>query len=133
MNRSLFAVIILSSLFVATNAGAFTDGFVIGTIIETAFDDDTCESEVSEYDNPRYIYKTIDTELFPFTPKHQIKCYEIKIYIPRTFGEKMVSAILMATIIMMFIHIMVYADDDTRNWCIGYWMASHMQSSRRRC
>ena len=62
MNRILLTIITLSSLFVVANASPFTDGFIMGTLIETAFDHDTCKSERTKRDEIHYIYKT---NMFP--------------------------------------------------------------------
>ena len=84
MNKNLL-LITFATLLTSVYASRITDGFITGIIINSFDDDDPVPSLPRQsIDNNRYIYKTIDTELIPFTPKYQYKCYEIKIFIPLT-------------------------------------------------
>ena len=128
MNRTLFTIITLSSLFVVANATPFTDGFIMGTLVETVFDHDTCKSDRLKRGDLHYIYKTIDTELIPFTPKHEIKCIEIKTFVPITIGEKFLSIVSLALMLSLIGCMSKDMDDDARHYMIGYVIASKLRS-----
>ena len=75
MNKTLL-LITFTTLFVSVHASPFTDGFIMGVIMNSIDSDDTPPPPKKSIDNSRYIHQIIDTELIPFTPKHHYKCYE---------------------------------------------------------
>ena len=74
MNKTLL-LITFTTLFASVHASSFTDGFIMGVIVDNLGSDNTPPQKY--IDNRRYIHQIIDTELIPFTPKHQYKCYDI--------------------------------------------------------
>ena len=81
--------------------------------------------------NNRYIYKTIDTELIPFTPKYQYKCYEIKIFIPLTTNEIFITSTFTGFFILIIISALSNMDEDGRDFMIGYMAARSMRKKRK--
>ena len=101
MNKTLL-LITFTTLFASVHASSFTDGFIMGVIVDS-LDSDNTPTPQKNIDNRRYIHQIIDTELIPFTPKHQYKCYEIKIFIPLTIYERLITSTFMAICAFVFI------------------------------
>ena len=119
MNKNLL-LITFATLLTSVYASRITDGFITGIIINS-FDDDPVPSLPKQsIDNNRYIYKTIDTELIPFTPKYQYKCYEIKIFIPLTTNEIFITSTFTGFFILIIISALSNMDEDGRDFMLGY-------------
>jgi hypothetical protein len=130
MNKNLL-LITFATLLTSVYASRITDGFITGIIINS-FDDDPVPSLPRQsIDNNRYIYKTIDTELIPFTPKYQYKCYEIKIFIPLTTNEIFITSTLTGFFILIIISALSNMDEDGRDFMIGYMAARSMRKKRK--
>ena len=130
MNKNLL-LITFATLLTSVYASRITDGFITGIIINS-FDDDPVPSLPRQsIDNNRYIYKTIDTELIPFTPKYQYKCYEIKIFIPLTTNEIFITSTLTGIFILIIISALSNMDEDGRDFMIGYMAARSMRKKRK--
>jgi len=130
MNKNLL-LITFATLLTSVYASRITDGFITGIIINS-FDDDPVQSLPRQsIDNNRYIYKTIDTELIPFTPKYQYKCYEIKIFIPLTTNEIFITSTFTGFFILIIISALSNMDEDGRDFMIGYMAARSMRKKRK--
>lgn len=130
MNKNLL-LITFATLLTSVYASRITDGFITGIIINS-FDDDPVPSLPKQsIDNNRYIYKTIDTELIPFTPKYQYKCYEIKIFIPLTTNEIFITSTFTGFFILIIISALSNMDEDGRDFMIGYMAARSMRKKRK--
>jgi|MDSV01.3.fsa_nt_gb hypothetical protein len=130
MNKNLL-LITFATLLTSVYASRITDGFITGIIINS-FDDDPVPSLPRQsIDNNRYIYKTIDTELIPFTPKYQYKCYEIKIFIPLTTNEIFITSTFTGFFILIIISALSNMDEDGRDFMIGYMAARSMRKKRK--
>ena len=95
MKFALFTITILI-LFTSTDArpNSFQTGLIAGIMINSFSDNDIPPpppKQQQSIDNKRYIHKIIDTELIPFTPTYQYKCYEVKIFIPLTTYETFIT------------------------------------------
>ena len=134
MKFTLFTITTLM-LFSSIDASSFQNGFITGIIINS-FDDDPVDDPVpslprQSIDNNRYIYKIIDTELIPFTPKYQYKCYEIKIFIPLTTNEIFITSTFTGFFILIIISALSNMDEDGRDFMIGYMAARSMRKKRK--
>jgi hypothetical protein len=130
MNKNLL-LITFATLLTSVYASRITDGFITGIIINS-FDDDPVPSLPRQsIDNNRYIYKIIDTELIPFTPKYQYKCYEIKIFIPLTTNEIFITSTFTGFFILIIISALSNMDEDGRDFMIGYMAARSMRKKRK--
>ena len=130
MNKNLL-LITFATLLTSVYASRITDGFITGIIINS-FDDDPVPSLPKQsIDNNRYIYKIIDTELIPFTPKYQYKCYEIKIFIPLTTNEIFITSTFTGFFILIIISALSNMDEDGRDFMIGYMAARSMRKKRK--
>ena len=134
MNKNLL-LITFATLLTSVYASRITDGFITGIIINS-FDDDPVDDPVpslprQSIDNNRYIYKIIDTELIPFTPKYQYKCYEIKIFIPLTTNEIFITSTFTGFFILIIISALSNMDEDGRDFMIGYMAARSMRKKRK--
>lgn len=131
MNKNLL-LITFATLLTSVYASRITDGFITGIIINSFDDDDPVPSLPRQsIDNNRYIYKTIDTELIPFTPKYQYKCYEIKIFIPLTTNEIFITSTFTGFFILIIISALSNMDEDGRDFMIGYMAARSMRKKRK--
>lgn len=131
MNKILL-LITFTTLFASVYASPFTDGFIMGVIIDSIDSDDTPPPPKKSIDNSRYIHQIIDTELIPFTPKHHYKCYEIKKFIPLTAYERFTTSVLMAMCCLAVTGMLCNMDDDGRDFMVGYMAARSIRRRRKR-
>ena len=131
MNKTLL-LITFTTLFASVYASPFTDGFIMGVIIDSIDSDDIPPPPKKSIDNSRYIHQIIDTELILFTPKYHYKCYEIKKFIPLTTYERFTTSVLMALSFLAITSMLSNMDDDGRDFMIGYMTATSIRRRRRR-
>ena len=128
-NKNLLLIIAFATL-TSVYASKFTDGFITGIIINSFESDDDTTLSKQSIDNNRYVYKIIDTELIPFTPKHQYKCYEIKIFVPLTQYETFIASIFMGFCILIIISTLSNMDEDGVDFMVGYMAARSIKRRR---
>jgi hypothetical protein len=133
MKFALFTIIILI-LFASTDArpNSFQTGLITGIMINSFDSDSDIPPPKQSIDNKRYIHKIIDTELIPFTPKYQYKCYEVKIFIPLTTYETFITSAFMGFFIITLITAISNMDEDGQDFMIGYMLATSMRRRRKR-
>lgn len=118
MKTTLIAVLAVS-LIAIVSASSFTDGMTTGYIVSNVERNFPTEKrQTIKYNN-----FTRDTELQKFPPVKHPQCFMEKIKIvkpPPTLVEMLIGIILIAALMMVPIHLLCFADDDTRGWFIGY-------------
>lgn len=132
MNKSLLTLFILSTFIISVQGNSFNQGFFVGTLINSFDYDNEDVRESNKIDDDIYIYTIYDTDLLPFKPKDRGMCIEIKKSIPLTYKQKIFISLSYSLLLFVFIHMLCFADDDQRDFMVGYMVASTLQKRRNR-
>ena len=120
MKTTLFTILTVS-LFAIVSASSFTDGIATGYMSKNV--ERKLSTKKKKVSTIKYYNFTRDTSLQKFPPVEYPECVVEKIKIvpkPLTLGEKFVAIIFIALVIMSIVNLMCFADDETREWFIGY-------------
>ena len=127
ISKALIAVLAVS-LIAIVSASSFTDGMTTGYIVSNVERNFPTEKrQTIKYNN-----FTRDTELQKFPPVKHPQCFMEKIKIvkpPPTLVEMLIGIILIAALMMVPIHLLCFADDDTRCWFIGYMIGRNLETT----
>ena len=118
--KATFVTICLFTVLAAATASSFGDGMATGYIVNNAGRKMGWKKKTITI---KYNNITVDTILreFPKTPAPQ--CIEQKVIMvrpPPTLLQKLIGIIIMSSIMVMMTHMMCFADNETREWFLGY-------------
>lgn len=118
--KATFVTICLFAILVGTTASSFGDGIATGYITKNVGRKMGLENKtrIIKYNNI-----TIDTALQEFPKVAYPQCIQEKVIQrrpPPTLLQKLIGMIIMAMIMMTMTHMMCFADNETREWFLGY-------------
>ena len=118
--KATFVTICLFTVLAVATASSFGDGMATGYIVNNAGRKVGWKKKTKTI---KYNNITVDTALREF-PKTTIpQCIEKKVIMirpPPTLLQKLIGIIIMSSIMVMMTHTMCFADNETREWFLGY-------------
>jgi len=118
--KTVFIPLCLFTILAAATASSFGDGMATGYIVNNVGRKMGWGKRAKTI---KYNNITVDSALREF-PKTTIpQCLEKKVILvkpPPTLLQKLISIVIMSMLMMMMTHMMCFADDETREWFLGY-------------
>jgi hypothetical protein len=137
MLRTLFTLLFISSIVVSAKADEFTDGFVIGILLDS-FDSDDCETNSTPVENTytKYNLITVDTTLLDFPKTTTPQCYdekvEVKSYIKIEWYHRLLARFIICLMLYPIAYSLFFGSDEHRRFMLGMLVA-RAYSRNRRC
>ena len=117
--KTVFIPLCLFTILAAATASSFGDGMASGYIANNVGRKMGWNKRTKTI---KYNNITVDTGLREFPKTTAPQCIEKKVIVvkpPPTLLEKLIGIVIMS-MLMMMTHTMCFADDETREWFIGY-------------
>ena len=118
--KATFVTICLFTVLAAATASSFGDGMATGYIVNNAGRKMGWKKKTITI---KYNNITVDTALREFPKTITPQCIEKKVIMvrpPPTLLQKLIGIIIMSSIMVMMSHMMCFADNETREWFLGY-------------
>ena len=118
--KATFVTICLFTVLAAATASSFGDGMATGYIVNNAGRKMGWKKKTITI---KYNNITVDTALREFPKTITPQCIEKKVILvkpPPTLLQKLIGIVIMSMLMMMMTHMMCFADDETREWFLGY-------------
>jgi len=118
--KATFVTICLFTVLAAATASSFGDGMATGYIVNNAGRKMGWKKKTITI---KYNNITVDTALREFPKTITPQCIEKKVIMvrpPPTLLQKLIGIIIMSSIMVMMTHMMCFADNETREWFLGY-------------
>ena len=118
--KATFVSICLFTVLAGAAASSFGDGMATGYIVNNAGRKMGWRKKTKTI---KYNNITVDTALRKFPKTTMPQCIEKKVILtkpPPTLLQKLIGIIIMSSLMMMMTHMMCFADNETREWFLGY-------------
>ena len=118
--KAVFIPLCLFTILAAATASSFGDGMATGYIVNNAGRKMGWKKKTRTI---KYNNITVDTALREFPKTITPQCIEKKVIMvrpPPTLLQKLIGIIIMSSIMVMMTHMMCFADNETREWFLGY-------------
>ena len=118
--KATFVTICLFTVLAAATASSFGDGMATGYIVNNAGRKMGWKKKTKTI---KYNNITVDTALREFPKTITPQCIEKKVIMvrpPPTLLQKLIGIIIMSSIMVMMTHMMCFADNEQREWFLGY-------------
>ena len=118
--KATFVTICLFTVLAVATASSFGDGMATGYIVNNAGRKMGWKKTTKTI---KYNNITVDTALREFPKTHTPQCIEKKVIMirpPPTLLQKLIGIIIMSSIMVMMTHMMCFADNEAREWFLGY-------------
>ena len=118
--KTVFIPICLFTILATTTASSFEGGMATGYIVNNVGRKMGWNKRTKTI---KYNNITVDTGLREFPKTTTPQCIEKQVILvkpPPTVLEKLIGIVLMSMLMMMMTHMMCFADDETREWFLGY-------------
>ena len=118
--KTVFIPLCLFTILAAATASSFGDGMATGYIVNNAGRKVGWKKKTKTI---KYNNITVDTALREFPKTITPQCIEKKVIMVRpqpTLLQKLIGIIIMSSIMVMMTHMTCFADNETREWFLGY-------------
>ena len=118
--KATFVTICLFTVLAGAVASSFGDGMATGYIVNNAGRKMGWKKKTKTI---KYNNITVDTALREFPKTTTPQCIEQKVIMvrpPPTLLQKLIGVIIMSSIMVMMTHMMCFADNEAREWFLGY-------------
>ena len=118
--KTVFIPLCLFTILAAATASSFGDGMATGYIVNNAGRKVGWKKKTKTI---KYNNITVDTALREFPKTITPQCIEKKVIMvrpPPTLLQKLIGIIIMSSIMVMITHMTCFADNETREWFLGY-------------
>ena len=118
--KTVFIPFCLFTILAAATASSFGDGMASGYIANNVGRKMGWNKRTKTI---KYNNITVDTGLQEFPKTTAPQCIEKKVILvkpPPTVLQKLFGIVIMSMLMMMMTHMMCFADDETREWFLGY-------------
>ena len=118
--KYIFVTICLFTVLASSAASSFGNGMATGYIVNNAGRKIGWGKRTKTI---KYNNITVDTALREFPKTTTPQCIDKKVILtkpPPTILQKLFGIVIMSMLMMMMTHMMCFADDETREWFLGY-------------